>query len=122
MRQCVVHRIAADAVLLVHFAFVLFAVLGALLMLVSRTWIWIHLPVILWSSLVNLASWTCPLTPLEKACRDRAGQSYDGDFIYHYIAPLVYPKGMPRQLELVAGLSIVAWNALAYGALFAWQR
>lgn len=37
---------------------------------------------------------------------------------------LVYPRGMPRQLELVAGFSILAWNAVVYGGVFllAWYR
>lgn len=38
----------------------------------------------------------------------------------HYIGPLVYPRGMPRQLELMAGVSILAWNALVYAAVLLW--
>jgi len=67
---------------------------------------------------VNLASWTCPLTPLEKALRARAGQSeYQGGFVEHYVGRLVYPRGMPRQMEIIAGVSIVAWNALVYATI-----
>ena len=66
---------------------------------------------------MNLASWTCPLTPVEQSYRRRAGESYDGGFIEHYVGSLVYPGGMPRRLELVAGISILAWNALLYGAI-----
>ncbi|HEY6137699.1 MAG TPA: DUF2784 domain-containing protein [Thermoanaerobaculia bacterium] len=111
------YRTWADAVLVMHFAFVLFALFGGLLLLVSRTWAWIHLPAVLWSSVVNLASWTCPLTPLEQACRRRAGRSYQGGFIEHYIGALVYPQEMPRRLEWIAGISVLLWNALVYAAL-----
>ena len=115
------HRLAADAVLVVHFGVVLFAVFGAALMLVDRSWIWAHLVVVAWSSVVNLASWTCPLTPLEQSFRARVGEAYQGGFVQHYVGSLVYPRGMPRQMELIAGFSIVIWNALVYVALFASQ-
>lgn len=110
-------RIAADSVLLLHFAFVIFAVLGGFLVLLHPAWAWIHVPVVVWSSVVNLASWTCPLTPLEKYFRARCGQAYAGGFVEHYIGSLVYPGGMPRRLELIAGISILVWNAVVYGAI-----
>jgi hypothetical protein len=111
-------HIAAELVLALHFGFVLFAVLGGFLLLVGPAWIWLHLPVVLWSSIVNLAGWTCPLTPLEQSLRRRAGLAgYEGGFIAHYIGPMVYPRGMPRRLELTAAASIVAWNAAVYAAV-----
>jgi hypothetical protein len=115
------NRLAANLVLLAHFGVVLFAVFGGLGTLVDPRWAWIHLPVVIWSSVVNLANWTCPLTPLENRFRAAANESgYEGGFIQHYIGPLVYPRGMPRQLELVAGVAIVIWNLLLYGAIYWW--
>jgi hypothetical protein len=65
-------------------------------------------------------SWTCPLTPIENALRTRAGRlGYSGGFVQHYIGRVVYLRGMPRQFELVAGVSIVAGNALVYAIIFA---
>ena len=108
----------ADVVLAAHFLFVLFAVLGAFLVLIDWRAALVHVPAVAWSSVVNLANWTCPLTPLEKRFRSRAGQeAFEGGWIAHYLAPLVRPLGMPRRLELVAGISIVVWNVLVYGAL-----
>ncbi len=117
------YRFGADLVLLAHFLFVVFAVFGGVLVWFDLAWAWAHLPVVLWSSVVNLMSWTCPLTPLEKALRLRSGQSgYSGGFIEHYVGGVVYPGGMPRQMELIAGMSIVAWNALVYaGAVLLWR-
>jgi hypothetical protein len=89
-------RIAADLVLLSHFAFVVFAVFGAVPVLFRPVLFWVHLPVVIWSSLVNLASWTCPLTPLEQALRTRAGESgYSGGFVQHYVGRAVYPRACP---------------------------
>lgn len=108
-------RHSAAIVLLSHFLFVLFAVAGGFLMLLDWRWALVHVPSVLWSSIVNLASWTCPLTPLEKRLRQASGGSaYQGGFVEHYIGPLVYPGGMPRRLELVAGVSILVWNAVVY--------
>ncbi|MHB1261413.1 MAG: DUF2784 domain-containing protein [Thermoplasmatota archaeon] len=113
--------IAADLVLLAHFVFVLTAVFGAFLVPVWPGWVWIHVPVVLWSSVVNLAAWTCPLTPLEQRLRKASGtSSYQGGFVQHYIGSMVYPNAMPRRLELVAGTSILVWNLLAYGAVWWW--
>jgi hypothetical protein len=110
----------ADAVLAAHLLFVLFAVLGAFLVLIDWRVALLHVPAVAWSSVVNLANWTCPLTPLEKSFRSRAGQeAFEGGWIAHYCEPLVRPLGMPRRLELVAGVSIVVWNLLVYGAIWA---
>lgn len=111
-------RIAPEAVLAIHFVWVLFAVLGGFLGFADLRWLWVHAPVVIWSAVVNFAGWTCPLTPLEKELRRRASMSgYEGGFVEHYIAPLVYPGGMPRRMELTAGISITVWNALVYGAI-----
>jgi hypothetical protein len=113
---------AAGVVLLAHFLFVVLAVFGGLAVLVDARWALLHVPVVAWSSVVNLAGWTCPLTPLEKRLRIAANRSgYEGGFIAHYIGPLVYPGGMPRRLELVAGVSIVVWNAVVYAAIAWWH-
>ena len=113
------HRAGADLVLLGHFLFVLFAVFGGFLLLLDLRFAWVHVPVVAWSSIVNLTGWTCPLTPLEKQLRELAGQAgYEGGFVQHYVGPIVYPGGMPRRFELVAGFSIVAWNLVVYAILW----
>jgi len=108
-------RIPANLVLGFHFAFVVFSVLGGFLVLWNRWIAWLHVPAVLWSSFVNLFSHVCPLTPMENTFRRLAGQAgYEGGFIQHYITPLVYPSGMSRRMELVAGYSVLIWNAFVY--------
>lgn len=115
------YRLGANAVLLAHFLFVVVAVFGGFALLVDWRWAFVHVPVVVWSSVVNLADWTCPLTPLENRLRAAAKQTgYEGGFIQHYFGPVVYPGGMPRRLELVAGVSIVVWNALVYTGIWWW--
>ena len=116
-------RLLANLILVFHFAFVAFSVLGGFLVLWKRWITWLHVPSVLWSSLVNLFSHVCPLTPLENRFRRLAGQAgYEGGFVQHYIAPLVYPGGMPRRLELVAGFSVLTWNAFVYALVVALRR
>ncbi len=110
--------LAADSVLVGHAAFALFSVCGALLVLLEPRVAIVHVPAVLWSSIVNLAGWTCPLTPLEKGFRLRAGQRpFEGGWIQHYLDSLVRPLGMPRRMELVAGISVLVWNVLLYGVI-----
>lgn len=111
--------LAADLVLIAHFLFALFSVLGGFLVLLDWRVALVHLPTAAWSSIVNLANWTCPLTPLESGLRTQAGQApLDGGWIRHYLDPLVRPLGMPRRMELIAGVSVLAANVVVYGIVW----
>ena len=102
------------------FLFAAFAVFGGFLVAANFSWAWLHIPTVLWSALVNLMSWTCPLTPLEQQLRIRSGQAgYAGGFIQHYVGRAVYPRGMSRQMELIAGYSVLVGNAVIYAAVLA---
>src|SRR3712207_1338773 len=108
-------RTLADFVLGLHFAFIVFAVLGGFLVLWKPRIAWLHVPSVVWSGYVNLFSRVCPLTPLENRFRYLAGQAgYEGGFVQHYIAPVVYPGVMPERWGLIAGYSVLIWNAFVY--------
>ena len=115
------YRHLADLVLVLHFAFVVFAVLGALLVLRWQRLVWIHVPLALWAVVVELTGWMCPLTPLEKSLRNTGGAAgYPGGFIEHYLLPVIYPPGLTREVQIVLGLALLAINALVYRAV--WRR
>lgn len=117
-----IYRVAANLVLLIHFVVVVLAVFGGFGVLLDPRWAWVHVPVVVWSSVVNLAGWTCPLTPLENRLRIAAeGTGYEGGFVQHYLGPVVYPMGMPRRLELFAGVAIALWNAVLYACIYWWR-
>jgi hypothetical protein len=105
----------ADLVVVVHFAFVLFVVLGGLLVL---RWPWLayaHLPAAAWGAMIEFAGWICPLTPLEQSLRQKAGdQVYSGSFIEHYLLPLLYPSALTRDIQLVLGSAVLAINLAVY--------
>ena|SRR5258706_1828613 len=113
-------RIAANLVMAAHFAFSVFALFGGFLAIVDPAWAWIHLPTVAWAAAMNFADWTCPLTPLEKRLRERSGAGvYEGDFVQHYIGSLVSARISSRQMELVTGSCLLAWNVFVYAVV--WQ-
>lgn len=95
------YRALADAVLLLHFAIVVFVVGGLLLVVVGnmRHWTWVNR---LWFRLAHLAAigvviaqaWlgkVCPLTTLESWLRKQAGEAeYNVSFIEHWIQKVLY--------------------------------
>ena len=108
-------RLAADATLLVHFAFILFVIFGALLLFRFPRMVWVHLPAAIWGAYVELAGKICPLTILENVFRSAAGQSgYSESFIEHYIFPVVYPAGLTRTIQLTLGVAVLLINLGLY--------
>ena len=111
-------RGAADLVLVLHFGFVLFVVLGGLLALRWPRLAWVHVPVALYGATIEFLGFICPLTPLEVWLRRRGGEAgYEGGFIEHYIMAALYPTGLTRELQLALGVGVLAINALVYGTL-----
>jgi len=109
------YRLSADAVVLVHLLFIVFVVLGGLLVMRWRWLILLHLPAVVWGAVVELFHWYCPLTPLENTLRLKAGeQGYDGGFIEHYLIPLIYPVGLTPRTQLWLGAAVVLINGLVY--------
>ena len=116
-------RIAADAVLVLHLAFVLFVLLGGLLVLRAPAFAGLHLPALAWAAFVEFTGRVCPLTPLEIALRRAAGDSgYAGSFVEHYIVALLYPEALTREAQIALGAALVALNAVIYGAVVVHAR
>jgi hypothetical protein len=117
------YRAAADAVLLLHLAFVVFVVLGGFLVLRWRKLAWVHLPAVAWGALIEFSGWICPLTPLEIALRHAAGDAaYAGDFVEHYLVALLYPESLTREVQVALGIVVVLLNAAIYGAVLQQHR
>lgn len=116
----------ADAVLLVHFAIVLFVVAGLLLIAVGNAvhWRWVngwwfrtlHLLAI---GIVVVESWLgieCPLTTLENWLRLQAGQGeYLGSFIQHWVHRILFYQAPPWVFAL-------AYTVFALAVFAAWWR
>ena len=95
------YLLAADAVLFLHVLFVVFVVIGLILILAGKllSWAWVHN---WWFRVAHLAaigvvvlqSWLgviCPLTKLEMLLRDKAGDAtYGGTFVSHWLEAILY--------------------------------
>lgn len=110
-------RLAADGVLLLHLAFILFTLLGGAL---AARWRWIplaHLPMAAWATFVELTGRICPLTYIENDFRVHAGQSgYTRSFIEHYLLDIIYPSGLTRDVQFVLAGTVIGINI----AIYAW--
>jgi len=105
----------ADAVIVFHFLFIVFAVGGGLLVIRWPKAAWVHLPAALWGAAVELSGWICPLTPLENHLRLLGGgAAYRGDFIERYLLPLVYPPGLTASMQYLLGGLVIAVNLIVY--------
>jgi hypothetical protein len=115
-----IQRFAADAIVGLHFAFILWAVFGALTLLKHRAFVWAHLPVLAWAGYAEFSGRICPLTPLENQFRRLAGEAgYGGGFIEHYLTGVIYPLGLTRNVQFVLGTALIAFNVLVYIIAFA---
>ena len=99
--QSLIYRLAADGVLLLHVAFVVFVIAGLVLTVAGRflRWVWVRN---LWFRVAHLIaigvvvaqSWAdvvCPLTTIEMILRSKAGEAtYAGSFIAHWLEALLY--------------------------------
>jgi len=96
------YRVLADLVLIAHAAFVLFVVLGLLLIWVGgwRKWgfvrnVWfrtIHLAAMGVVAAESLVGFVCPLTTWENQLRILAGsgERYEGSFIQHWLHQVLF--------------------------------
>lgn len=114
-------RLLADALVVVHFAFIAFVVAGGLLALWHRGWAAAHLPAVAWGAWTEFTGTICPLTPWENALRARAGLAgYTGGFVEHYLIPLIYPAALSANTQVMLGVLVLAINAAVYGIV--WRR
>ena len=105
--------ILASVVVVVHAAFVLFVVLGGLVVARWGRVGWAHVPAVVWAVAIEWRRAVCPLTPLENRLRQLAGASgYSEDFLQRYVLSALYPAGLTRESQVALGVAVVAVNAV----------
>lgn len=110
-------RIAADLVMLLHLAFVIFVVLGGLLVARYAWMAILHLPAVAWGAWIEITGGVCPLTWVENDLRRRSGGAgMEEGFIEHYVYPLLYPPGLTREVQWLLATVVIVGNL----ALYAW--
>ena len=112
------YGILADAVVVLHLAFVLFVGVGGFLVTRHPRLALLHLPAVAWAVAIELTGARCPLTPLENRLREAAGAAgYAGDFIARHLVPVLYPAGLTRRAQIALGLAALVVNAVVYHRL-----
>lgn len=112
------YRVLADVVLLFHLAFILFVVLGSLLVWHYPRLAWLHLPAVMWAGLIEISGRVCPLTPLENHLRQLSGEAgYHGGFVEHYLLSIIYPHALSREMQVGLGIAAIVINVVAYSVL-----
>jgi len=109
------YHLLADAVIIIHFLFILFVVCGGLLVVLWPRVAFLHLPAAIWGAAVEIFGWICPLTQLENRFRSLGGEtSYSGDFILQYLTPVIYPEHLTTSIQKILGAGVIAVNIVFY--------
>ena len=77
------YGLIADAIAILHLAFVIFVVFGVLVVMRWHRIAWLHIPSVLWAAFVETTGGYCPLTPLEKEYRLLAGETLNEEGEYY---------------------------------------
>ncbi len=117
-------RMAADLVLALHLGFILFVILGGLLVLRFPRIAYLHIPAAFWGAFVEISGRICPLTTWENDFRRSAGESgYAESFVEHYLVPIIYPAGLTRGAQMALAGVVIVTNIVIYGWLvYRWKK
>ncbi|MFN3533604.1 MAG: DUF2784 domain-containing protein [Candidatus Brocadia sp.] len=85
-------KILADIVVLIHFLWIVFLILGAFAGVRIRLFKFLHIGGLIFAIFLQIMGWYCPLTYLEVWLRSMHDPStaYPGSFIIHYVEKIVY--------------------------------
>ena len=113
------YELAANLTLIVHFAFILFVIFGALLFFITTKIIFIHIPAFIWGSYIELTNSICPLTYLENWFLHKANlTTYSEGFIQNYLIPIVYPVSLTKDLQIYIGIALIVMNIIIYAFIY----
>ena len=114
------YELAADLILIVHFAFIIFVVFGALLFFVSAKIIYVHVPALIWGIYIELTHSVCPLTYIENWFLQKANlTTYSESFIQNYLVSIVYPRNLTEDLQTYLAIALIVANTIMYGFIAA---
>ena len=107
----------AILVLLVHLAWIVLVIFGALWTRGRPAWSALHILALLWGIAVEASPWPCPLTLAEQFFEIKAGlAAYKGSFLLHTLDAIVYPN-VPEWVVTVIGVAVCVLNL----GIYAWR-
>jgi hypothetical protein len=108
----------ADVVVALHALFVVFVVLGGLLVLRWPRAAWAHLPAAAWGVWIEWSGAICPLTHLENRLRRLAGEAGStAGFVERAVSPVLYPDGLSRNAQITLGAAVLLMNSAIYAVV-----
>jgi len=112
-----IYRILTNAVITIHFAFLVFVVLGGLIARRYRLLVIPHLCAAAWGVYVEaMPGLICPLTSLENALALKsAAAGYGTGFVEHYLVPIIYPDGLTPLAQRGLAAVVILINVVVYG-------
>ena len=114
------YRALVTVVLGVHFAFLVYVVLGGLLAVRWPRAFWPHLAAAAWGLSLLAFSLTCPLTMAEDWARRRAGEgALTKGFIDRYVEGVLYPARYTDLLRVLVAATVLGSWAWAFAR---WRR
>ncbi len=114
-----VYRLLGDAVIILHFLWILFILFGLFVGIKYGRLIWVHLGGLVFTLILNIGGWFCPLTHLENHLYSLYNPqlTYAGSFIGQYLQKLIYLDVNEGSLR-IAAVVCVAINLGGYSLLF----
>ena len=110
-----IYLMLADLLVVVHLLFIIFVILGGLLLMLRGSLVFVHLPAVIWAALISFKGWICPLTPLENYLRGVAGTAgYEQGFVEYYLIPIIYPNNLTSNIQIMLGIFVVLINLGIY--------
>lgn len=104
-----------SVILVVHFGYLAFVVVGGFLAWRWPRVFWVHLAAAAWGLAVVGIPLTCPLTTAENWARRQAGQTeQSAGFIDRYIEGVLYPQRFTLVLQVLVGVTVVGSWVGAY--------
>ena len=112
------YQFAADIVIVIHFLWIAFVILGfpVLLWLNSARWRLIHLAAVIWMVLMQLTRSICPLTHLEAWLKSegQGAEVYSGKFIIETLERLIYVDNVTLEKILYATSAYLVLIVLSF--------
>jgi len=111
------YKVAADFVVLIHFMWIVFLIVGSFIGKNYRSVKIFHVGGLGFAMIIQLFGWYCPLTYLEVWLRQRHDPllTYSGSFIVYYIEKLVYIE-LPPWIILLLTIILISLSAYIYYA------
>jgi hypothetical protein len=114
-----VYRFLLELLIAAHFAFIVFIVFGALLVIVRRWMIFLHLPALAYGLLSELLNIKCPLALTESWLRDLSFESGFGvGFLEPFLIGLIYPPNWNQSFGNLMAVLLLTFNLIVYSLVF----